>query len=349
MLKTLRVPERLFRAVTWAVSILFAAFLVGFGGLVIADLPKIGTRLDLEDFADRPALFAARSRHEAANTAADALVPKREQALHAMIGHANAYRAARAQHENWLKTRIATTDPSQDAELVARTRQLDDLKARERIAQQAVETIDGALLAHRSSARAAAEREADLLAAAAGPYHSALNWQQLRIFLWRLAVTLPLLVAAWWIATHKRHSDYWLLYRGFIGFAVFTFFVELVPYLPSYGGYVRYGIGIVLTGLAGHYTINGMRAYLARRREAEQRTEVERRRELPPDEALKKMQANQCPGCERPIMSGESRPDFCVHCGLRLFESCGTCTTRKNVFFQFCAKCGTPGATAQAA
>lgn len=348
-MKGLRVPERLFAMVMWLVSFAFAAFLIGFGGRIIADLPKLEQTVSVDAFvADPAALAAARRNQEQATDERQERQPMRASAQLRLQNASNAYNSAQTQFRNWVATRAVTTDAAQDPEVLSRTRNLDRLKSEERAAQVVVEEADRALLGLTQRIESNRRAELDMLSAAGTAYERGVFRQQLRVFLVRLAITLPLLVIAGWLTARKRRAEYWPLMRGFVLFAAFTFFVELVPYLPSYGGYVRYGVGIVLTAVAGHYVIRAMRQHLARRQEVERQTEAERRQSLRYEDALKKMGANVCPGCERPIQTtGPAPANFCVHCGMTLFDQCGTCDTRKNVFFHYCPSCGTnsPAAT----
>ena len=118
MLKTLRVPERLFRLAMWLVSLAFAGFLVGLGGRVIGDLPRLESPPEAEQFADRAALKVARVEVQRLLKDERDVGERLERAQLTAATASNAYQSARASFENWLATRRATTDPQQDQELV---------------------------------------------------------------------------------------------------------------------------------------------------------------------------------------------------------------------------------------
>jgi hypothetical protein len=346
MFKSLRVPERLFQLAAWAVSFLFASFLIGLGSKIVGDLPGVDQHVTLEQFVDSTRLASITHAQDSLRALQKDLVAQQERAELRLATASNAYQAARDRFQNWIATRKATTDPRQDPEVLRRTRELDTLKSVERAAQVEVERVDGAELQARQAFDARQRDEEALKTAAMGRYDRAAREQELRVFGVRLALTLPLLLIAGWLVARKRKSEYWPLARGFVLFALFAFFVELVPYLPSYGGYVRYGVGVLASAIAGVYVIRTMRRYVARRAEAERQTESERRRSLGYEEAIKRVTAGVCPGCERAITNIPGAPpaNFCVHCGMTLFDSCGSCGTRKNAFYHYCPACGAPAA-----
>lgn len=125
------------------------------------------------------------------------------------------------------------------------------------------------------------------------------------------------------------------LFRG-----VRLLFVELAPYLPSYGGYVRYVVGIVLTMVGGRYAIQALQRYLERQQQVEALPDSQRRSDLDYDLALKRLSKGVCPGYKRTVNLKDPKNDFCPHCGMGLHNRCGTCHSRKNAFARYCHGCG---------
>jgi len=344
MFKRLWVPERLFSIAMWAVSLVFAGFLIGLGGKVVGELPGVDQAVTIEQYMDGARLQPIRTQRQLLREEQSRIDNLRSTLSLQLDSNRTTYSARKEAYDNWRSTRTATSDPDQDPDGIARMRVLDTLLESQARAQKAIEVQDARRLQVSQGIDSLDTQQSLLRDEAVAPYQRALFQSELTVFGIRLALTLPLLLLGIWLIAKKRKSDYWPLARGFVLFALFAFFVELVPYLPSYGGYVRYIVGILLTLVAGHYVIRAMQAYVAKRQVVEMQTETQRRAALGYENALRKMSASLCPGCERTIVGGaNATTNFCVHCGMKLFDNCTACTTRKNAFFQYCPTCGVPG------
>ncbi len=340
MSKSLRLSEKWYRRGLWLVALVFASFLTGLGSSLVGDLPQVERQRTVENFIDPSAAAPLRAAlKEAARVQAQAQRELEQAELRLQAADA-ASANARESFANWIATRRATQLPEQDSELVARTRSLDTLKAAQQAAQQQVDAQRQIAL----DARQAQEREQQRLdvleQAARRQLEAEQRRAELRVFGYRLALTLPLLLVAGWLFARKRKSTYWPFVWGFIFFALFAFFVELVPYLPSYGGYVRSIVGILVTVAVGRWAIVALNRYLARQKLAEAQPDTVRRSELSYDTALARLAKGVCPGCERPVDLKNPEIDFCPHCGIGLFDHCRVCDARKSAFAKFCHVCG---------
>ena len=344
MSKSLRLSEKWFRRGLWLVALAFAGFLIGLGGSVVSDLPRMEQQHELDDFIDKEAAEPLRATIRDAERTEQAAERAQEQAALQLDVAQKASASARETFDNWIATRQATAQGAQDTEVIRRTQALDVLKARENEAQQRVDTQRQQALDARQIQDSAQMKLAPLETQAGEQLRAAYRQMELRVFGYRLALTLPLLLVAGWLFVKKRKSTWWPFVWGFIFFALFAFFVELVPYLPSYGGYVRYVVGIGITVLVGRYAILALNRYLERQKLAESLPDAQRREELGYDVVMARLGKSVCPGCERAVDLKNEAIDYCPHCGLCLFDRCGHCSTRKNAFSRYCFSCGTPSA-----
>ncbi|MCC7007082.1 MAG: serine endopeptidase [Ottowia sp.] len=338
-----RLSEKWFQRGLWIIALIFAGFLTGLGGLIVNDLPRIERTWVIDDVLDMRIILPLRTRLavlEKARLSSQDELDKQRLLLEAAQRDSA---LARESFRTWVATRRATTRALEDPEVIKRSHTLDELVLRERTLQRRIEGIDQQVLVVKQERTSLATRLRDLESTAHQQLTTLQRQQELRIFAARLAFSLPLLLLAGWLFLKKRTSVYWPFVWGFCFFALFTFFVELVPYLPSYGGYVRYGVGIVMTFFIGHYATRALSRYLEQQRVAEQQSELLRRALLDDELAQARMAKSVCPGCERPLRVEGDKTNFCAHCGICLFNVCTKCTTRKNAFDRFCPTCGVTG------
>ena len=139
MSKGLRLSEKWFNRGLWLIVLVFASFLIGLGGTIIGHLPQVEKNYKIEDFIDKPAAQTARaSLKESARIRTD-LYDQANQAQVKFTAASNNYNSAKDTFYNWIATRQATEQNSQNDEVTKRTSALDDLKAQERKATAEVD------------------------------------------------------------------------------------------------------------------------------------------------------------------------------------------------------------------
>jgi hypothetical protein len=342
MNKSLRLSEKWFRRGLWVVAFAFALFLTGLGSTVVDDLPKVEGNISLEQFSDARALQRQRLIVEEASRRSTVAQAALEQAQLKQRSAESDTASAQETFNSWLSTRSVTQRSEQDPEVINRTRALESLRQIDRQALAAVERQEQVLLDAQQATQQAQSQMSEILEGGRQAFKAAQSAMELRVFLYRLALTLPLLAVAGYLFVKHRDGMYWPFVWGFIYFALMAFFVELVPYLPSWGAYVRYVVGIVITVIVGRYGIIALQNYLERQKQAELLPEALRRDELSYDVALGRLAKGVCPGCERPVDLKDVKLDFCPHCGIGLHDHCSACTSRKSTFSKFCFACGVP-------
>lgn len=345
-MKAARRPLFWFNFTMWVLSFVISVLFIQLGSLLMSDLPTAANRIDYNDFVDTPQLEAK----QAAITAVEAQLAQNsedtEDAEFRLTSRSADHQNQRATFENWIKTRTATTSDDQNPEVIARVRVVEQLKLAERDAQREIESLSQDRVETTRRLQSLRTESNAIRDAAQEPFQKARNTEVLKVFMLRLAMTLPLLAISAGLTLKKRTSNYWPIYRGFVLFSLFAFFVELVPYMPSYGGYVRTIVGIALTLISAHFAIGGMKRYVARKQSEEKQSETEKRKLITYETAIKKIANCQCPSCDRQFGAGKANKDttnhvdFCVHCGFCLFNRCDTCETRENSFYKFCGTCG---------
>lgn len=146
MSKSLRLSEKWFRRGLWLVAVIFAWFLIGLGGTVVGDLPKIEQTKTLEDFMDPIELKKVREEIRKTELNEREVSDSLEQSR---LKYSAAEADTDSEREKFMAsvaTRKATALPDQDKELLARTDRVDNLQALERVALAQVEMQQKLLL-----------------------------------------------------------------------------------------------------------------------------------------------------------------------------------------------------------
>lgn len=334
--------------VNWTVAIVLAVFLILLSYSVLSDLGSSVREPQYDRYVDAPAQARLDAARDSLSGRIDTLTARIERVRGDIEASRQNYDKEKASLENWLAARRATGKSDADREVLARTQASDAALKRVESHRQTLRELEQALQAGRSADAELLQQREELDQAARRAYDTAYSAYQLRIFGIRLLFTLPVLLLGVWFFMRYRHHKYKALFLGFSLYSLYVFFFALVPYLPSFGGYVRYGVGVLLTVAVGYYAIRYINRYLERKRAELQQKAVERQSRIRSEVAQRAFDAHVCPSCGRDFYvkpweyseGGAKVYHHCPYCGMQLYVRCDRCGTDNFALFPYCHTCG---------
>lgn len=335
--------------INWTVSALLALFLIILSEKILSDIAYVEDKpyWDEEQYVDQSYLI----KLDRLKSESDVLEERVADLLHLQEGVQQYYQSQKESFENWLATRSATEQAATNPEVIKR------VEANDKILDsiQIIKTqVDKARLSCDSMYKVINQFEQNNLSAlndGQDQYNTVEAQHELKIFLIRLLFALPMLVIGVWFFVKFRRHKYKSLFWGFIIYAIYIFFFGLLPYLPSFGGYVRALVGVVLTVLAGVYAIKYWNRYALRKREELAKNVEQRKRGMESLVAQKAYSMHLCPSCGKDFLpamwekqSSQSEflalPAYCKYCGMEIYAPCQKCSKMIYSHSKFCCWCG---------
>ncbi len=340
--------------VHYVISILLAAFLIGLANRIIWDIDESDNRPTIENFESQTDVATYRKLY---STVQDSINEqyRSQEALEINLELAKTTLSQEQRSfKSWISTRTATQSSTVDAEVRKRNLTMDSIQDVIQSYEKEKSAYAAAILTLRNTQAVYSLQEQEAMEVVYNLHDDTVRSYELSIFLKRLLFVLPILLLGLWMLVKKRKHTYWPLYRGFVFFSFYGFFVGLVPYLPSYGGYVRYTIGILLSLFLGVYAIRSLQAFIKRKKEELQQSTQERSKQIKEEVAEKALENHMCPSCGKDYLINEFHQsggkkgvagslkvtNYCRHCGLQLFKDCNSCDTTNYAHLPHCYSCG---------
>ena len=349
--------ERTSRFVYYSISAILCIFLILLSNRIIGDLNNLTTQPDTESFENKTTLATLEKEIEDQNAELEQLDAKKETVEKAITMAKDNYANEKQSFDNWLQTRKTLGSPDKDREVLVRAKQLDDSYAIEKEWREQLGTLQSQIDKTTKKKHATQQLVDDEQSAAYEKYGQAIKLYELKVFLIRLAFVAPVLALGIFFFIRYRRRKFYPLYFGFTLYSLYAFFFGLVPYLPSYGGYVRYSVGVILSVGLGYYAIKRIRQFIELKQAELKISTEERAKKIQSTTAEKALELHFCPSCGKDFLlrKWEYPPaispnavecyqfvtTYCRHCGMTLFKKCAHCGTKNFAHLPFCSSCGT--------
>ena len=347
--------EKTSKLINYIIAIVLCGFLISLSGKLIDDVDEWKERPRVEEFQNTELLEKKESEIEKIDIKIELKEEKKSSIENTIKVVNNNYDNAKKSFDNWLEARKTVGSPNEDKEVLSRANELDEYYKTQQEWKKELSVISSEIqvltkdkneineIIYNEEDKAYEERE------------KAIRKYDLKIFLIRLLFILPILLLGIFFIIKFRKHKYWPLFLGFVLFSFYAFFFGLVPYLPSYGGYIRYTVGIILSVLFGIYAINKIKKFIEHKKSELLVSTTERAKKVQTETAEKALDDHMCPSCGKDFIvkkwdKSAGKKDktetygivtnFCRFCGLELFKKCNKCDSENFAHLPFCSNCG---------